>query len=140
MIFEFDDWELDTELYELRRNGQPCKVEPQAFDLLHFLARNNDRVVSRDEIIDEIWGGRIVTEATISTCLKAARQAVGDDGRAQRLIRTVHGRGFRFVGTVTAVDGPPPPKPEMTQTPSDRRGSQEERRKSPYSPFSLSTI
>jgi TolB-like protein len=128
MIFEFDDWELDTELYELRRNGRPRKVEPQAFDLLHFLARNSDRVVSRDEIIDEIWAGRIVTEATISTCLKAARQAVGDDGRAQRLIRTVHGRGFRFVGAVSTVDGPPPPPQPQTDTtkqPGQPRGTPE---------------
>jgi len=122
MIFEFDDWELDTELYELRRNGRPCKVEPQAFDLLHFLARNNDRVVSRDEIVDEIWDGRIVTEATISTCLKAARQAVGDDGRAQRLIRTVHGRGFRFVGEVSTVEGSPPKPPQPNADTANRAG------------------
>lgn len=97
MIYRFGDCELDLELYELRRDGRRCKVEPQVFDLLVFLVRNADRVVTKDEVIDEIWQGRIVTEATISTCLKAARQAVGDDGRAQRLIKTVHGRGFRFV-------------------------------------------
>jgi TolB-like protein/DNA-binding winged helix-turn-helix (wHTH) protein len=100
MIFIFGDWELDTELYEIRQSGRPRKVEPQVFDLLHFLVRNAARVVSREEIVAEIWGGRIVTEATISTCLKSARQAVGDDGRTQRMIRTVHGRGFRFVGEV----------------------------------------
>ncbi len=122
MIFEFDDWELDTELYELRRNGEACKVEPQAFDLLHFLARNSERVVSRDEIVKEIWQGRIVTEATISTCLKAARQAIGDDGRTQRLIRTVHGRGFRFVGAVSAVGGPPPSSAQPGANPANQRG------------------
>lgn len=104
MIMAFDGWELDAGLYELRRDGASKKIEPQVFDLLLFLVRNRDRVVTRDEIVDEIWNGRIVSEATISTCLKAARQAVGDDGREQRLIRTVHGRGFRFVGDVT--DGP----------------------------------
>jgi TolB-like protein len=104
MIFAFDDWELDTQLYELRRDGRPCKVEPLVFDLLLFLVQSRDRVVSRDEIVDRIWQGRIVSEATISTCLKAARQAVGDDGRTQRLIRTLHGRGFRFTGEVTEVD------------------------------------
>ena len=82
------------------RDGRPRKVEPQVFDFLLFLVRNRDRVVSRDEIVDAIWQGRIGTETTISTCLKAARQAVGDDGKTQRLIRTVHGRGFRFVGAV----------------------------------------
>jgi len=104
MIYRFGDWQLDTELYELRRGGLPSKVEPRVFDLLHFLVRNAGRVVSRDEIVEEIWDGRIVSEATISTCLKGARQAVGDDGRAQRLIKTVHGRGFRFVGAVSSED------------------------------------
>ena len=100
MIFCFDEFELDPGLYELRREGAPVRVEPQVFDLLLFLVQNRDRVVSRDEIVDAVWDGRIVSEATISTGLKGARQAVGDDGRQQRLIRTVHGRGFRFVGTV----------------------------------------
>ncbi|HUT49864.1 MAG TPA: winged helix-turn-helix domain-containing tetratricopeptide repeat protein [Alphaproteobacteria bacterium] len=104
MIYRFDEWELDTELYELRHDGRPSKVEPRVFDLLHFLVRNAGRVVSRDEIVEEIWGGRIVSEATISTCLKAARQAVGDDGRTQRFIKTVHGRGFRVVGAVSSGD------------------------------------
>lgn len=109
MIFAFGEWELDSELYELRRNGRACKIEPQVFDLLHLLLRNRDRVVGRDEIIDQIWDGRIVSEATISTCVKSARQTVGDNGAAQRLIRTIHGRGFRFVGEIVAKgkDGPP---------------------------------
>lgn len=119
MIFAFGDRELDTELYELRQDGRPYKVEPQVFDLLHFLLRHSDRMVSRDEIVEAIWGGRAVTEATISTCLKSARQAIGDDGRAQSLIRTVHGRGVRFVGDVrrcepaerAAADPPPRPAP-----------------------------
>jgi len=104
MSYRFGEWELDPELYELRRAGQPAKVEPRVFDLLHFLVRNAGRVVSRDEIVAEIWDGRIVSEATISTCLKAARQAVGDDGRNQRFIKTVHGRGFRFVGAISSGD------------------------------------
>ncbi len=101
MIFIFDEFELDTELYELRLKDEPCKVEPKAFDLLLFLLQNRDRMVSKDEIIEEIWEGRVVTEATISTCLKAARQAIGDAGKTQRLIKTVRGRGFRFVGDVS---------------------------------------
>ncbi len=100
MIVAFDECELDTGLFELRRNGKPCKVEPQVFDLLRFLVQNRDRVVSKEEIVQEIWDGRIVTEATISTCMKGVRQAIGDDGRMQRLIRTVHGRGFRFIGEI----------------------------------------
>ncbi|MEQ8652452.1 MAG: winged helix-turn-helix domain-containing protein [Kiloniellales bacterium] len=107
MIFAFDEWQLDTELFELRHDGVVRKVEPQVFDLLHFLVRNHERVVSKGEIVEEIWDGRIVSEATISTCLKAARQALDDDGRLQRMIRTVHGRGFRFVGTVKALTEEP---------------------------------
>ncbi len=109
MIYSCETWELDTELYELRQAGTLCKVEPQVFDFLLFLVRNHDRVVSKEELVDEIWDGRIVSEATISTCLKGARQALGDDGRLQRLIKTVHGRGFRFVGSVTMRDSPSEP-------------------------------
>jgi TolB-like protein len=135
MRFVFGEWELDTGLYELRQNGRPCKVEPQVYDLLRFLVSNSDRVVGKDEIVDEIWGGRIVTESTISTCLKAARQAIGDDGRAQRLIKTVHGRGFRFVGDVSITDGPasnPAPRPETNGgTPSNDTGRAEVREARP---------
>lgn len=124
MIYAFDDWQLDTELYELRRGGRVRKVEPQVFDLLHFLVRNHERVVTKDEIVEAIWDGRIVSEATISTCLKGARQALDDDGRLQRMIRTVHGRGFRFVAEVeiatdealateVAAEVPPPDPPEV---------------------------
>ena len=79
MVVRFGDFELDRERYELRRDGVPLAVEPQVFDMLAFLVRHRDRVVSRDEIIDAVWEGRIVSEATISTCLKGARQAIGDD-------------------------------------------------------------
>ena len=121
MIFSFDDWELDPGLYELRHKGAPVRVEPQVFDLLLFLVQNRGRVVSRDELVDAVWDGRIVSEATISTGLKGARQAVGDDGRQQRLIRTVHGRGFRFVGEVaerTAPVSPEGPAPAATPAPA----------------------
>lgn len=100
MNFVFGEFELDTKLYEIRRAGEIVRVEPQAFNLLHFLILNRERAVTRDEIVDEIWDGRIVTEAAISTCIKAARQAVDDSGSEQRWIKTVRGRGFRFVGEV----------------------------------------
>ncbi len=111
MIFAFEGWELDAGQYELREAGQPRKIEPLVFDLLHLLVRNHERVVGRDEIVAEIWQGRIVTDATISTCLKSARQVLRDDGRNQRLIRTVHGRGFRFVGEVAIKEDTPTPTP-----------------------------
>ena len=81
MILAFDDYELDREPYELRKAGQRARVEPQVFDMLCLLADNAGRVVTRDEIIERIWDGRIFSETTISTCVKAARQAVGDDGK-----------------------------------------------------------
>jgi len=117
LIYRFEDWELDTGLYELRRGGRVRRVEPQVFDLLHLLVRNHERVVGKEEMVAEIWDGRIVSEATISTCLKAARQALGDDGRDQRLIRTVHRRGFRFVGTLGEAAQPEEPAAEAERAP-----------------------
>ena len=105
MVFCFGDWQLDDERYELRQNGVAVHIEPLVFDLLHVLVRNSGRVVGREEIIDLVWEGRIVSDATVSSCLKSARQALGDDGKAQRLIRTAHGRGFQFIATVTKLPG-----------------------------------
>lgn len=96
----FDECELDTDAYELRRAGEPVKVEPQVFELLAHLLRHRDRMVTKEELLDEIWGGRFVSESALTSRLKAARRAIGDDGQAQRLIRTVHGRGYRFVAPV----------------------------------------
>ena len=91
---------IDPEAYETREEGVSVPVEPQVLELLVFLIENRQRAVSKDEIIERIWKGRIVSDATLSSRIKAARQALGDDGSAQRLIRTIHGRGFRFVGEV----------------------------------------
>lgn len=120
MILGFSDCELNTERYELKRGGVPCKLEPKAFDLIVFLAQNADRVVSRDEIVDAIWDGRAVSEATISTCVKTARTAVGDDGKSQHVIRTIHGRGFRFVGELHTGAAPAerPALEAITEKPS----------------------
>lgn len=110
MIYSFDDCRLDTARFELRRGGALVPVEPQVFDLLRVLVEARERVVSRDELFERVWKGRLVSDAALSSRIKAARRAVGDDGAAQRLIRTVHGRGFRFTGAVrvdgaAAVDG-----------------------------------
>jgi DNA-binding winged helix-turn-helix (wHTH) protein/tetratricopeptide (TPR) repeat protein len=96
----FGDCELDLDGFELRRGGQPQSIEPQVFELLSYFARNPGRLVSKDELIAEVWGGRIVSDAALSSRIKSARRAIGDDGEQQRLIRTVHGRGFRFVGEI----------------------------------------
>ncbi|HZD25102.1 MAG TPA: winged helix-turn-helix domain-containing protein [Alphaproteobacteria bacterium] len=103
-IIRFEAFELDTALFELRRSGERIPVEPQVFDLLVFLVRNHDRIVTKEEIFAAIWGNRIVSDAALSSQIKAARRALGDDGTSQRMIATVHGRGFRFVGAVETTE------------------------------------
>lgn len=102
MVQRFSDFELDRNCRELRQAGMMVPVEPQVFDLLHLLVEHNDRVVSKDEIIEQVWNGRIVSESAISSRVKDARKALGDDGRRQAFIKTVHGIGFRFVGDLAA--------------------------------------
>ncbi|MEM6387902.1 MAG: winged helix-turn-helix domain-containing protein [Pseudomonadota bacterium] len=98
MIYRFDDFEVDLSLRELRENGTGRAIEPKAFDLLVLLVENSDRVVPKEELVERVWDGRFITDSAVSTAVKAVRQAIGDDGRTQRFIRTVHGHGFRFVG------------------------------------------
>lgn len=100
MIYRFAQFALDTQRYELRRDGADVAVEPQVFEVLHHLIRNRDRVVSKDDLIDAVWHGRIVSDASLSSRIKSARDAVGDNGEAQAIIRTVPRRGFRFVAPV----------------------------------------
>lgn len=99
-VIRFRDFELDTALFELRQAGERIPLEPQVFDLLVFLAHNSHRTVTREEIFTAIWGDRIVSDAALSSQIKAARRAVGDDGNSQHTIATVHGRGFRFVAPI----------------------------------------
>jgi DNA-binding winged helix-turn-helix (wHTH) protein/alpha-beta hydrolase superfamily lysophospholipase len=101
-VHGFDDLELDTALFELRQRGAKVPLEPQAFDVLVYLVSHRDRVVPKEELMDAIWGGRFVTEAAVTSRIKQVRRAVGDDGQAQRVIQTVHGRGYRFVAPVRA--------------------------------------
>ena len=105
-MIRFGDCELDLAGYEVRRDGQRRAVEPQVFELLAYLVRNPGRLVTKDELIAEVWSGRIVSDSALSGQIKSARQAIGDDGEQQRLIRTVHGRGFRFVGELTHAEQP----------------------------------
>ncbi|MBI1180784.1 MAG: transcriptional regulator [Alphaproteobacteria bacterium] len=112
MIYRFEDFELDPARFELRKAGALVPTEPQVLSLLLLLASNPDRLVSKDEIIEKIWDSRFISEAAVAARLKSARKALGDDGKAQRLLRTVHGRGFRFVGDVQFVD-PARPSPAV---------------------------
>jgi len=100
VIYVFDDYSLDIERRELRRGTKLVAVEPQVFDILQYLIAQRERVVSKEDLIDAVWGGRIVSESTLSSRLTAVRHAIGDSGDAQRLIRTIPRKGLRFVGEV----------------------------------------
>ncbi|HKR37567.1 MAG TPA: winged helix-turn-helix domain-containing protein, partial [Steroidobacteraceae bacterium] len=103
MIYTFGRFELDLAAAELRAGGAVVHVEPQVFSLLALLVENSERLISRDEIIEKVWDGRIVSDAAIASRVKSARRALGDDGRAQQLIKTLHRQGYRFVGQARAV-------------------------------------
>ena len=96
----FEDYCLDTNRRELRRDGSLVQIEPQVFDLLEYLIRNCGRLVTKDDLIESVWQGRIVSESALTTRLSAARTSIGDSGEHQRLIKTVPRKGFRFVGEV----------------------------------------
>jgi DNA-binding winged helix-turn-helix (wHTH) protein len=98
--FALGEHVLDVDRRELRRGSELIAVEPQVFDLLVYLVRNRDRVVSKDDLMASVWGGRIVSESTLTSHIHAVRKAVGDSGETQRLIRTLPRKGIRFVGTV----------------------------------------
>ena len=100
MQFLFADHILDTDRRELRRGGEAIAVEPQVFDLLVYLVGNRDRVVSKDDLIGAVWGGRAISDSTLTSRINAARKAIGDSGEEQKLIRTVARKGLRFVGAV----------------------------------------
>jgi TolB-like protein/Tfp pilus assembly protein PilF len=102
----FDDYTFDTERRELHRGVDAVSISPQVFDLLDYLIRNRERVVSKGELISAVWNGRIVSDAALTTRLNAARSAVGDTGEKQRLVKTLPRKGFRFVGTVQEAQTP----------------------------------
>ena len=100
MRYAFGDYTLDTDTLELTAAESPVEVEPQVFSLLVHLIERRDRVVSKEELLDGIWGDRFVSESALTTRIKQARQAVGDTGQRQAVIKTLHGRGYRFVADV----------------------------------------
>lgn len=100
MKYFFDDMVLDTAFMELSKAGAVVRIEPKVFALVLHLLENRDRVVSRDELVESVWDGRFISEAAVSSAVRSARKALGDDGKAQRCIKTVHGHGFRFVAPV----------------------------------------
>lgn len=114
MGYRFGQCELVPERREVLLEGRPQPVEPQVFDLLLHLVEQRDRVVSHDELIQAIWGGRSVSDSAVSSRISAARAAIGDDGSRQAWIKTVPRRGFRFVGALES-SAPPPPATEQRQ-------------------------
>lgn len=108
MRYRFGGFTLDTATRELRGPDGPVDVEPQVLDVLAHLAEHRERLVPKEELLDEIWGDRFVSESTLTTRVKQARQAVGDNGRDQAVIKTVHGRGYRFAADVAVLDGAGP--------------------------------
>src|SRR5713101_2726452 len=108
MQYLFGDYTLDTSRCALRRTGVLIKLRPKVFDVLLYLIAHRERVISRQELFEHLWPQQFVGEATLSSCIMEARQAVGDTGQAQRLIQTLHGRGYRFVAAVVEASESPP--------------------------------
>lgn len=118
MRFLFDNHSVDVVRRELSRGGEPVPLEPQVFDLLVYLLQNRNRVTSKDDLIANVWGGRVVSDSTLHSRINAARKAIGDNGRDQKLIRTMARKGIRFVGTVTEAGAPAPVTATITATSS----------------------
>ena len=127
-VLSFDDIEIDISSFELRRAGQNIRVEPRIFDLIGCLAGNAGRVLTREDLINRVWDGRIVSDASVSSAIKEARKALGDSGETQRYIRTVRGRGFQFVAVPQSARSDPPivsgisvqdPRPSIVVLPFD---------------------
>jgi DNA-binding winged helix-turn-helix (wHTH) protein len=119
MIYAFGDYELDTQRYELRRAGILLRIEPQVFNVLAYLMQHRDRTVTRQELLEQLWHDPFINESVLSYCIMAARKAIGDSGRAQQIIKTVHGRGFRFIAALQERDRRTPGAvaPAVSETP-----------------------
>ena len=125
MDYQFSDYTFDTERYELRRVGIVVKLGAEGIEVLAYLIEHRERLVSKQELLEQLWPQQFVGEATLHSHIRAARQAVGDTGQTQRVIQTIHGRGFRFVAEIdghhpewresTKPSSPPSTRPLMPQ-------------------------
>lgn len=122
MRYRFDQFELDTEHFLLRAQESQIHVEPLVFDLLAFFVERAGHVVTRDAIIERVWKGRFVSDATVSSCIKSVRKALGDSGQKQKYLRTIRGRGFQFAEPVECV----PTEPKASALILDQRPGQDE--------------
>jgi TolB-like protein/Tfp pilus assembly protein PilF len=116
LVFQFNQFTLDTVQYRLCPSGVAIPVEPQVFDLLDYLIKNRGRIISRDELLDNLWKGKVVTDAALGVCLKDVRKAVGDIGDRQSVIKTFHGRGYQFIAEVTESGAEKMPDKENQST------------------------
>ena len=127
MIYRFGTFELDTAKVELRAGGEVCSVEPQVFALLALLVENRERLVSKEELIEKVWDGRVVSEAAVASRIKSARKALCDDGKTQHFIKTIHRQGFRFVADAkvarAGIAGPGGEKPAVQSADHSSRPS-----------------
>ncbi|MGB8586142.1 MAG: winged helix-turn-helix domain-containing protein, partial [Pseudolabrys sp.] len=119
--FVFDNHTLDTDRRQLRCNSDSIAVQPQVFDLLVYLVQNRDRVVSKNDLIASVWGGRMVSESALTSRINAARKAVGDSGKDQRIIRTSARKGLRFVGAGQVQPAGDEIAPVVKQPPDEKR-------------------
>ena len=117
VIYRFGNYRIDTTRFEITRGGHAMAVEPQVLELLIVLIEHRDQVVSKDQLLEKIWKGRIVSDTTLSSRIKSARQLIGDDGTRQDYIKTIHGRGFRFVGDVETETTPTSTEPLRSASP-----------------------
>jgi Tol biopolymer transport system component/DNA-binding winged helix-turn-helix (wHTH) protein len=126
LVLEFSDFELDVARFELRRGGEPVKIEPRPLEVLLYLAAHRDRVVGKTELIEKLWGVKFISESALTRCIHEARRALGDDGPEAAVIRTVHGRGYRFIAPVREREGvataPESPGRERSGSASDTLG------------------
>ena len=125
-MYRFEKYVLDTDRRELRHGGELVHLAPQVFDILVYLIRHRDRVISKDDLMADVWGGRVVSESALTTRLNGARKAIGDSGEDQRLIKTLPRKGIRFVGDVCEEKYPAPTPTRDTQTPIASLVSQEQ--------------
>src|SRR5215510_10415251 len=133
MIYVFDAYEFDTDRRVLRLAGKSVDLEPKVFDLLAYLIQHHDQFVSREKLYAHLWSQQFVSEAALTYCISEARKAVGDNGRAQRVIKTVHGRGYRFIAPVAecppgSMAGEPAPVPSPLPQPDQRLPATPEQR------------
>ena len=126
MIFQFDQYTFDTDRLELRCGEEPIDLEPQVFSVLLCLIRNREHVVSKDALIEAVWDGRIVSDSTLNSRINSVRRAVGDDGKAQAIVRTFPRRGFRFIAQVVEEVGQPPEPMPSSHEPQNSHTEEEE--------------